>query len=466
MNIKKLVIMFFIILTINISGVVAPQGHPLSEIIWGNNYDFSAKTMVVSNLIGKDASSNKEIYVQSPTRMGIGINNGLKNDLQIGSTLYTGNRFAIGRDQINFAIDTFSRDSIEITQFISNKPMVFSIDGDANDIIQLHTDEIKLLKPVNIENSIIKMTNLEDRNYGNTYYYLCIDDTDSKVYKSVYPCDAVCFKGNTKVLLLDQSQKQIMDLVVGDRIIGWDEKTGKNVEAVIQKVFAHGTENGENRVLDKILFSNGKYLEATSNHPFYVVGKGWTTVAELKAGDKVKSFNDGVINEETIVSIIRDYSETGVVYNLMTTTHDYYANDILVHNKCLIEGTLIMMTNDIQKNIEDVKPGEHVSGFVDGKIVPVRVTHIYQKTWHGKLPKYAIEFTDGSVVESTPNHLYYTPEGIVSAEKLKIGNKITAVNGVKVVKNIVIGEVKGENVWDLNTESNNYFANGVLVYSS
>ena len=80
---------------------------------------------------------------------------------------------------------------------------------------------------------------------------------------------------------------------------------------------------------------NGKEIETTPEHPFYVDGKGWTDAQELEVGDLLIS-TDGQL---TPVEDVRFTGETKPVYNMsITNDHTYFVGDadwqfsVWVHN--------------------------------------------------------------------------------------------------------------------------------------
>ena len=77
-------------------------------------------------------------------------------------------------------------------------------------------------------------------------------------------------------------------------------------------------------------------IRATHNHPWYVVGRGWTSTAELAAGDMLVTA-DG---RSTRVNEILDNGDVEPVFNLcVAKAHTYFVGDescaVLVHNQSL-----------------------------------------------------------------------------------------------------------------------------------
>jgi hypothetical protein len=81
----------------------------------------------------------------------------------------------------------------------------------------------------------------------------------------------------------------------------------------------------------EIILPSGK-LEATLKHPFYVIGKGWIEAGKLSLDDKLL---DKEGNKVKVLKIKRNVGED-FVYNIaIAENHNYFIEDILVHNDCL-----------------------------------------------------------------------------------------------------------------------------------
>ena len=70
---------------------------------------------------------------------------------------------------------------------------------------------------------------------------------------------------------------------------------------------------------------DGKEIETTPEHPFYVDGKGWTDAQELEVGDLLL----GTDGQLTPVEDVRFTGETKPVYNMsITNDHTYFVGDV------------------------------------------------------------------------------------------------------------------------------------------
>lgn len=157
---------------------------------------------------------------------------------------------------------------------------------------------------------------------------------------NIYYC---CFIGGTKITMSDMSLKNIEDIVIGDMVYSYDEVNNKKVVNKVTQKFSP-TRND----IIEILLENGEKLTSTQEHPYYVFNKGWSSykpeitkeyhnliVSNLEVGDYLVDFYD---NNIKIVDI--KFIDIGIVKTYNFTVEDnynYYANNMLVHNKAEIQ---------------------------------------------------------------------------------------------------------------------------------
>ena len=95
-----------------------------------------------------------------------------------------------------------------------------------------------------------------------------------------------------------------------------------------------------------LTFNDSSVLKLTNEHPIYVKNKGWSSinpevtwethhliVNKLEVADKIVKVNGTVV----LMNIsYKEYPEGIQTYNLKTILHhhNYYADGVLVHNKC------------------------------------------------------------------------------------------------------------------------------------
>ncbi|WP_452831553.1 ricin-type beta-trefoil lectin domain protein [Streptomyces litmocidini] len=153
------------------------------------------------------------------------------------------------------------------------------------------------------------------------------------VYEDVFTaCERNSFPGSTRVLMADGSPRAIRDVRVGDRVLATDPRTGSLRAQGVTDTYRHDTE----RLVD-VSVAGGR-LTSTIGHRFFVPGRGWTTVADLRVGDRLRTPQGG----EQTVTALRDRSglEPRTVFDLTVDgLHTFYvrpegerARDVLVHN--------------------------------------------------------------------------------------------------------------------------------------
>lgn len=271
---------------------------------------------------------------------------------------------------------------------------------------------------------------------SQTYRYVSSREWDD----STCPCIRECVPGGTLVTLADGRSRPIEQFAQGDALatVG---PSGDLTSALVEEVFVH--RDGP-YVLDRIESSGGHELLVTPNHPVWTVERGYVPASDLVVGAHVLVLDpaSGAAHAETLVSIVREFATTDVVYNLKTSRSSYVAAGILVHNKCLARGSLVD-TPEGPVAIEELRPGDLVLGQVDGRRVATRVLRTYDKsTILGRLPGRRL----APHLLVTDNHQVVTPDGDKEASLLSVPAE--DVVGV---------------VYDLETESGNYWAQGALL---
>ncbi|MFI6448045.1 RICIN domain-containing protein [Kitasatospora sp. NPDC050543] len=159
-----------------------------------------------------------------------------------------------------------------------------------------------------------------------------IEETVNVYEDVVIACERNSFPGGTEVLMADGSHRAIRDVRVGDRVFATDPRTGGLRAEDVTDTFRHDTEH-----LVDISVAGGQ-LTSTIGHRLFVVGRGWTTVAELRVGDRLRTPEDA----EQTVTALRDRSGLAprTVFDLTVDgPRTFYvrpqgeqARDVLVHN--------------------------------------------------------------------------------------------------------------------------------------
>ena len=144
------------------------------------------------------------------------------------------------------------------------------------------------------------------------------------------------FTAGTAVVMANGTRKAIEDVKVGDQITATNPDTGETkVHPVTALIRTHGLK----RLVDINLDTDGLAgdgtgkITATTKHPVWVVGKGWTNAGDLKPGDRLRH-TDGTTRR---VLATNAYVQQRTVYNLtVANAHTYYVvaggAPVLVHN--------------------------------------------------------------------------------------------------------------------------------------
>ena len=139
-----------------------------------------------------------------------------------------------------------------------------------------------------------------------------------------------CFTAGTKIHT-EKGFKNIEKIKAGDYVWSENPETKEKALKQVKKIFV--------REKDSIvrLAINGEVIETTSEHPFYVEGKGWRAAGELTAGTEVRleDGSSGTVTEKEDIQL----EEPVAVYNFeVEDYHTYYVSEqkVLVHNTCAV----------------------------------------------------------------------------------------------------------------------------------
>ena len=137
-----------------------------------------------------------------------------------------------------------------------------------------------------------------------------------------------CFTGDTLVAAED-GQKRIDEIKVGDKVWAYDIYTGESELKEVLTVYVHE----QTEILH--LHTTVGDIDTTTNHPFYVIGRGWVAAGDLVEGDEIYLL-DGTTAYVTDSKLER-LAEPKKVYNLEVADFNTYfvGNEaVLVHNTC------------------------------------------------------------------------------------------------------------------------------------
>ncbi len=147
-----------------------------------------------------------------------------------------------------------------------------------------------------------------------------------QLFIQVMSLPQTCFTGETHVAAED-GQIRIDEIEVGDKVWAYNIFTGETALKEVTKVYVHE--------VDEILhlYTSCGDIDTTTNHPFYVIDKGWVAAGDLNNGDEVYLLDGSTAY--IIGSDIEKLDETILVYNLeVEDFNTYFVGDVpvLVHN--------------------------------------------------------------------------------------------------------------------------------------
>lgn len=305
------------------------------------------------------------------------------------------------------------------------------------------------------------------------------EDTDTYIISGSTPFNGVishnapCFVAGTKISLEDKTQKNVEDIQIGDIVLSYNFNTSM-VEK--QKVRGVGSRKVDKTV--KYTFEDDTILESTLDHPIYSRQIGWVsqdpkytlnvyglTTRQAEVGIKILK-EDGT---ESLIKSVDIISEVVIVYNVkvVENNHNFFANNLLVHNRCFVAGTKITLPNGEYKNIEDVVVGEKVLTYNES-------TGETELGIVGDLKVHDVEdvidlvFDDTTSITTTPEHPFFVKEkGWVNAKNLQEGDVCVKDDKTDITIISVKEDTSSHTVYNLLSvsENHNFFANKILVHN-
>jgi len=144
-----------------------------------------------------------------------------------------------------------------------------------------------------------------------------------------------CFVAGTLVET-SQGEKRIEEVRAGDAVLSSEPE---RADASVSHPVAHDVSRTFVRTSPVVLDIRvaGQSVTVTPEHPFWVVGVGWTRAGELKAGDLLLTEHGSAVRVESV----RRREGSFRVFNFeVTNAHTYYVSrlGLLVHNQCDLPG--------------------------------------------------------------------------------------------------------------------------------
>lgn len=221
-----------------------------------------------------------------------------------------------------------------------------------------------------------------------TFVELDVEDTDtyiisgSTAFNSIVSHNAPCFVAGTLITYPDGTTKPIEEVKINDQVLSFNHGTkttqAKPVNHIIQKIVDSTVE---------VVLEDSSSVRCTLDHPLYSPTLGYASydpaltlekynlkVAQLEVGTSIFKA-DGSSSPIAAMNII---AETVRVYNLhhVEDNHNFYANNILVHNRCFSGNSKVEMFDGSLKSISDIEVGDVVKSLYKGKVISGKVTGV------------------------------------------------------------------------------------------
>jgi hypothetical protein len=135
-----------------------------------------------------------------------------------------------------------------------------------------------------------------------------------------------CFPAGTEIAV-ENGSKPIEEIRVGDMVWAQSDQTGEVSLKRVKQLFVSVAASLV------VITAGTNTIEATDEHPFWVVDQGWKAAGQVQVGDELWTRS----GERIKVTEIAHKKGQFTVYNFeVEEAHAYFAgeNELLVHNKC------------------------------------------------------------------------------------------------------------------------------------
>ena len=310
-----------------------------------------------------------------------------------------------------------------------------------------------------------EITSITENSGDTTWYALDVEDIDTYFQSNilVHNIPPKCFVAGTPITMGDGTTKAIELVEVGDEIQNYDFDSQ---ETKIGKVLSIETPTHADIV--EISFGDKK-TKNTFDHPYWVIGKGWSSYKpqwtekryeieseQLEVGDKCLEINNGQLREVEITELREDVYPVQTYSLEVETHHNYFANDVLVHNKfCFMPDQVINMGEGNYKRIDEIELGESVlvfdeenDEFKEGKVNSI------MKKLHEDC--YEMHLESGQTLKPTGNHPFlikgrgwstidgHNPNHAGGDGKLDVGDYVRDLDGWVMIDSIK--KIEGEHI--------------------
>lgn len=230
-----------------------------------------------------------------------------------------------------------------------------------------------------------------------------------------------CFVKGTPILT-ERGLVNIEDVEVGDKVYSFNHTTNK-VE--LKKVVRSFSQPLYGRKIVKITTKSGKTITCTDNHKIFIPKyERYVRADHLQVGDLVVYFHSKALQEDEIIKIEIEEREEVEVFDLtVEDNHNFFANNILVHNcqdisnykiqKCLTGDTRVLLDDGSYERIDNIveqgNKGKEFNVVCFDNTMSWKTTKVPLEYYdNGVQDVYEIALDNGSTIKATLNHQFYT----------------------------------------------------------
>lgn len=177
-----------------------------------------------------------------------------------------------------------------------------------------------------------------------------------------------CLPADTSIAMADGTSKLIRDIVEGDVVFGMSDDQ-RLIPTIVEKSSARTADGLIHLDLD-----NCGGIEGTDEHPLWVVGKGWTKLANISIGDEVLYVTSGNESDSRTTGVRQGESDNE---NVPTDRGG---------SRCIVGVAAASGEHAVRSETRSVDSAEHVDGRGNGN-APSGVPAIYESSDHRTIPE-------------------------------------------------------------------------------
>ena len=310
--------------------------------------------------------------------------------------------------------------------------------------------------------------------------------------------DLCCITGDSLIYMANGTQKQVKDIVVGDKVMSYNVETHKMEPTEVNDVIKLKRKNIVN-----VKFADGTSIKITPDHPMFSQ-RGWIAYSPdagrvvypgvdleeqgTQIGDMIMSLS--LLFDKQVVDMEYISGEEIDVYTFsVKDNQNYFAQSVLIHNAkicvklCCVDGeTDITMADGSTKKAKDISVGDEVLSY-NQETKQYEKTKIEETITPYREKILEITFEDGTILKITDDHpllsergwICYNPEkgrlayGFdVSDKAMQVGDKIITEFGARTIASIKVVEFEDLEIVYTFKLANGlaYIANGNIVESA